>query len=310
MAGADASGSRRVHERPPMSWPKFRDLAETDVDTFLAGLHEQKPLPITVRLSFPKTEQARDCLIKAVHGAYAILGFQRESQGTWEQRCQVIFKIAAHLTRTGAISTGDRVRAFHAVLQAAAFMTEHPLSISERVNVACLAARFVEAEQQRERLARQRRPADIPPRPIIYRMADGIHVLTELIHPWHLVDEGVAVGHCISKVMATPGNSPEDLLYWSFIVSGASRIFSLQVHETPVCTFHVRRADLRLMEVHSSVGKQVLKGMHREVLASTVAALSIHIPGLKPDIGLDPDVYRLVRECQHTLFHRLLRFLR
>lgn len=105
-----------------MNSPSFTQLARRDVDTFVDGLYGGMPLPIDVRLSFPKSDAARDYISKIVARVYFHMDIRSAVVMPWPQRCRIVFKVAAHMLRVGPFTTEALISTYDTLECAARMM--------------------------------------------------------------------------------------------------------------------------------------------------------------------------------------------
>jgi len=270
-----------------------------DVVAFMAGQEGGPWQTLTPPLSLPKRHEPRRLLIRTVGAVYWVLEVSSATDLPTRSRASVVFKVASHLSRVGAFSATAPVAALHTVLQAAVMMREQPRYITEPINIAKMAMLYGNREVHRERLLAFQRPAIIPPRPVLWSSLSLPYAVTELIHPWHLIDEGAAVGHCLNTRMR--GNpripTPEDLDYWWDILEGQARLYAIEVNGVSICTMNVSPATGTLSEAEGVSGTDVLTSMPMDLFIQAIRVLGRVHPNLSPGPKLPPEVSRCVAEA-------------
>jgi hypothetical protein len=201
----------------------------------------------------------------------------------------VLFKLVAHLSRSGLT---DAVSIRDAVTDAAMVATvlgEHPHLITEPVGFSGLVARYqqmvaeIKKPPKKPRRGRPRKPADTPPRSVVWTSDNGVHHLHELTHPWH-IEETDALGHCLGRPNHArwPGRDDDlfTLPYWRLIASCGSRLFSLGDTVGQLCTLHVTVSPPRLHQVQGHGREDVQSQPYYPALVEAVAQLASMFPGL------------------------------
>jgi hypothetical protein len=133
-------------------------------------------------------------------------------------------------------------------VEAAHFLVDRPRLIGSRMGLGKIVELSLEQKRSRENQLRQppaqapeRIHADLPcfvpnkyspetapPRPITWLSQDRNFRLEELVHPAHLVEEGLRMHHCLSW-------KTDD--YWRSIKNGRRRIYSLRRGDDHLATF-------------------------------------------------------------------------
>ena len=275
-----------------MPFPPFTDLARHDVDNFIDGLGGDAPLPIPVRLSVPDTRTARENLASIIANVYFFMDVQSALVMPWTYRCGVIFKVTAHVLRHGSLACTIDPFLLPTIESAARMIAERPSFITDPINVSSMARIYDQVQLNRARAKAFTRPAFVFPRPTVWRSKDRRIVLSELVDPWHLIDEGEMMGHCIGSVFETGIKHPKptDLRYWRWINEGRSHVFSLEVDGMALFTFHVGAVEQRLREVQGSslpCPHERSRGPH---LVTALSLLKELFPGLYPAHTLHPNV--------------------
>ncbi len=195
-------------------------------------------------LSFSKSENVFATAASAADLMLRVLASSR-AKLTSETRTQLLWKFAAYVSKAGARPQAPSLatRAVHA----AEFIVARPRLITSRIGM----GKIIELSQQElrsreNRLARETvqspeqnrpepafiptryAPENSPPRPIIWLSCDHNYRLEELVHPAHLVEEGVHMHHCLSW-------KTEE--YWRSILNGRRRIYSLRRGPKYLATF-------------------------------------------------------------------------
>lgn len=266
-------------------------------------------LPKTV--SFPKRPDVLDAAVSLTQVLYTFIGATRHDLVHDDAaRSAIVFKLLAYLTKTGRV-TAEAMRAnIQDIAGIATILSERPELIAASVNFAGLLARHAQAQSERAareqarrdaqepRAAPRRRtrsivgeqahdrkrrevPSTIPSRPVIWQSADGKHCLHELIHPWHLVEETDALGHCIGRHphdFCAAGGDICQLSYWRKIAGGRARIFSFAGQRGPLCTLHVQLPGHTLVEAGPRMPR-VLSGTepYFAALTQSIGGLETHL---------------------------------
>lgn len=203
-------------------------------------------------LSFSKSENVLTATVCAADLMLRVLGF---AQLSTHARTQLLWKLAAYVSKAGVRPQAPSLatRAVHA----AQFLATRPRLITSRMGLGKIIQ--LSEQQERERLNAQDRTeaearrtqlnsseiipwqmpdGDAPPRPILWISSDKRFRLEELVHPSHLMEEGINMHHCLSW-------KTQD--YWRSIRLGRRRIYSLRQDRDYVATFtHV---DQKLTEL-------------------------------------------------------------
>lgn len=264
-------------------------------------------LPKTV--SFPKRPDVVDAAVSLTQVLYTFVGATRHDLVHDDAaRTAIVFKLLAYVTKTGRVTAEAMRASIQDIAGIATILSERPELIAASVNFAGLLARHVQAQSERaarreaarrveapppavprrgtrriirERahdLARSEPPATIPSRPVIWQSADGKHCLHELIHPWHLVEETDALGHCIGRHPHDFCGDIRQLSYWRKIAGGRARIFSFAGQRGPLCTLHVQLPGHILVEAGPKLPR-VLSGTepYFAALAQSIGGLESHL---------------------------------
>ena len=94
-------------------------------------------------------------------------------------------------------------------------------------------------------------PQGTPARPVRWRSANGIYMIEELTHPYHVMAEGIALRHCIDSIYhadmekhgVTAGTfaSAYYLQYWLDVRAQKYRLFSFADTDGPLVTIALHR---------------------------------------------------------------------
>ena len=270
---------------------EFVKLAARDVLLIANGISADGVTPLGKTVSFPRDEKTLAAVAALVTTLYIFIGIDRPHVlDNPALRTALVFKLLAYLSRTGRMQPAKIRECVQEVAMAATILSEHPHLISEPVNFANLIQRYRQfldrCKRDKEASYRKtvRRPSNAPPRARLCTLAAGQFLLFELIHPWHLVEESLALGHCVGKLLSNyfPRHEHEltCLPYWEYVTSGRCRLFSLADNEGPLCTIHV---DLAALEVAQLQGRprEVLETQdHYPVIAEAIGFLKTVFPGL------------------------------
>lgn len=195
-------------------------------------------------LSFSKSETILSVAAVAADLMMRILSSRRKLPA--EERTQVLWKLAAYVSKAGVRQEAPSF--FTRAAQAAQFLIDRPHLITSRMGMGKIIDLSLQDQRNREnRLAREhahgrdvvraepdclipRRYSaeNAPPRPVTWLSPDRNYRLEELVHPGHLVEEGVHMHHCLSW-------KTDD--YWRTIRSGRRRIYSLRRGSEYLATF-------------------------------------------------------------------------
>lgn len=264
----------------------IKDLALHDVRCVARGLAADGITPLAKRLSFPRD----DDVLKAAAALVGVLYDQFARAQSLaiikkDQRTALVFKLLAHLSRTGRQTPGAIARFASDIPLIADVFGCQPHLVTARVNIAGILRRHRLVESaHRVGWRFPTFPDTPPPRPVIWTSADGRYRLQELIHPRHLIVEGKALCHCIGQPKHNlKAGEPllANLRYWLLVASGQSRIFSFGSADVPLITLHI------------SLNPPVLREAGGDPFASNLPAfldalthLATLFPGLSADEAL------------------------
>jgi len=242
---------RKIRLAPPKPAPVVRMPAQPDrsasFDLQMARLqalmilshHLLHPRP-RYRVSFTKDDAARQqAILLAIDTMSRLHQLAPDIYNDSTKREAIMRKLFGHLNRAG-IQTADAIHDFtpHA-LSAITYIARNPDLADAPVNFAGILKRSTHETEPELRL-----PPDTPPRPVIWRHPDGVHTITEITHPCHLMEEGHFLRHCISRHYnelllkdtgldrGTPAGAT-CLTYWLAIENNQTRLFSLCANGTP-----------------------------------------------------------------------------
>jgi len=263
-------------------------LAAHDVSCVTQGLSVDGVTPLARRLSFPSDCRALHPAARLVCSMYRVLASEKpQILDDLALRTALVFKMLAHLTRTGRACRLNAELVHEATL-AALWFGEHPHFITAPVNITAVLRRyrqFMDRCLQPAHPLVPVRPDDAPPRPEVWRSPDGQHVLQELIHPWHLVEETQALGHCVGRPRDDSPDGPisltRDLPYWRMVATGKSRLFSLAGTAGPLCTLHVNLTLNLLAEAEGRDRQPLFRAPFFPVLLEAIFRLGLLVPGLR-----------------------------
>jgi hypothetical protein len=229
-------------------------IARADVKALATGYWGPGGLQLTKQSSFPWSEAAQRAVAVIAGDMYASIDARHPLLLTQpEQRAAVLAKLVTYLSRTGAVEPPRIRNVADEAIMAARALAEQPTLILEPVGFASLVVRYRQflAEDKRARRLRRPgappRPIDTPERPILWVSPGGLHELRELVHPWHLVEETDALGHCLGRHSNNywPGRDDDlfTLPYWRLVEAGTIRLFSLSTKRGPLCTIQVEQRE-------------------------------------------------------------------
>ncbi|MBS0251509.1 MAG: hypothetical protein JSR78_10665 [Proteobacteria bacterium] len=195
-------------------------------------------------LPFSKSENILSAAAVAADLMMRILSSRRKLPA--EERTQVLWKLAAYVSKAGVRQESPSF--FTRSALAAQFLVDKPRLITSRMGMGKIIELSLQGQRSREnRLAQERANGqelaraepgcfipskysaeNAPPRPITWLSLDRNFRLEELVHPAHLVEEGVHMHHCLSW-------KTDD--YWRSIRSGRRRIYSLRRGSEYLATF-------------------------------------------------------------------------
>jgi hypothetical protein len=269
---------------------QWLQVARADVPAFAAGFGADGAM-LDQKVSFPWSQPVQGAVAAIAGTMYMFIDLAQPGLlADPRLRTAVLFKLVAHLSRTG-ITDAVRVRdcITHAAM-AAMTLGDQPHLITAPVRFSGLVDRYVQAlasrkrQAERARVTRPKRPDHVPPRPVLWTSGDGVHRLSELIHPWHLVEESEALGHCVGQPLYNfwVGDAKDlvSLPYWKRIASGQSRLFSLGAGERPLCTLNIELATSRLVEVQGRGQEAVDEQPYYPALVEAIGHLKTLLPGL------------------------------
>jgi hypothetical protein len=121
-----------------------------DVYCVIEGLSVDGVSPLPKAVSFPKRREVVDAAVSLAQVLYMIVGAtQRALAEDHAARTAIVFKLLAHLTRTGRV-TPEAIRAgIQDVVGIASVLSERPELIAASVNFANVLSRHVQAERER-----------------------------------------------------------------------------------------------------------------------------------------------------------------
>ena len=244
-----------------MSFP----LAIADVYRVARGYNADGSRRVGRPLSFPTREETLTAVATQVHTLYCLIAAERpDILQDAPKRTALVFKLMAHLTRSGRVRPHLIESSADEVAMAGVILAEQPHLISEPVSFASIVARYehflIACKRLRPSLTLTSltKPDHVPDRPVLWRSAEGEYLLHELVHPWHLAQETEALCHCIGKPQGmswTPSTDLCQLPYWTLISSGRSRVFSFGFPHMPLCTLHARVDPALLSEIQGRLGQ-------------------------------------------------------
>lgn len=150
--------------------------------------------------------------------------------------------------------------------------------LSTRVGFATLVQLGLKDARQREttanrphtrdaEIALMRGKANPPPLEAFWESAGGTFTLFELTHPFHIWEEGMRVGNCLTRVIPpdmhsqVDGNEPAKMLnilwYWRAVRNRELRLFSLRKGDTIAAILEVRGPTLRQLTFHIESSRQL-----------------------------------------------------
>jgi hypothetical protein len=175
-----------------------------------------------------------------------------------------VFKLLAHLSKTGQVSEVAIRAAVADVAAIADMLVEEPKLITAPVNFGKVLARHrtfmadyvrgIEKHRNRDPVP----PGPVPPRELLWLSPSGGYRLYEITHPWHLVMESHHLKHCAgqtaARVSVTDDYSIHQIPYWRAIAAGTSRVFSF-ANKNPICTLHITMRPATLVEAQGKPGR-------------------------------------------------------
>lgn len=215
-------------------------------------------------LTFSKSENVLNTTIAAADLMMRVLASSRVKL-TNEMRSRLLWKLASYVIKAGIRQQNPSLatRAAHA----ADFLADRPRLINSRMGM----GKIIELSQQAERHRQNARarlaeclppdrpepaeePAQLqdgaaPPRSIVWLSLDKRFRLEELVHPLHLVEEGVRMQHCLSWKTQE---------YWRSIRSGRRRIYSLRRNDEYIGTFTHLDQNVTELTLHRSRDEAVI----------------------------------------------------
>lgn len=116
-------------------------------------------------------------------------------------------------------------------------------------------------------IALMREKANPPPLEVFWESADKSFALFELAHPFHIWEEGLRAGNCLTRIIPpdmhsqVSGDDPADMLnmlwYWQATRHQGIRLFSLRKGDTIAAIFEVSGSALRQLSLHIESSPQL-----------------------------------------------------
>lgn len=88
-----------------------------------------------------------------------------------------------------------------------------------------------------------------PVRPLAWSSDDGVYTLAQLVHPLHILEEGILQNNCMRYLradstangkIAVPPEQADKLLYWTYVKGGAHRYYSFCCDDAPLVTIELQ----------------------------------------------------------------------
>lgn len=265
-----------------MSW---KSIAYGDVRFFRSGLSVDGVTPLAKTISFPWYPATVEAVATVAAVMYTFMDTGHGHLGECAVRTAALFRLIGHLSHTGRVSPQAIRVALCEAAKVGALLAEHPHLITEPIGFSGLLVRYQKGVANRSELrAHVLARGEAPARPVLWTSRDGVHALTELTHPGHLVEESCILGHRIGRLSVhADAETPHALItltYWLRIARGSNRVFSLTACGQPVCTLNVRLEPPTIIEALGSPRTCIVDQAYSIALVGAVKHLRAMFPGL------------------------------
>jgi len=174
-------------------------------------------------------------------------------------RTAIGWKVAAHISKVGLgtfdirdVHTAMRVRLM--AIEIADFLIDHPKLVLAKTSLAGIQRlrseelkrlesdmRKAEKAMIAQHVARLQEESGAPPRPVVW--TDGTYRLEELIHPFHIWEEGLRMHNCLGSFdsretrLDMQARDLPKLRYWKTVADGSRYVYSLRQGNKRLSTF-------------------------------------------------------------------------